>query len=42
MKLPPRGTNIDDLKCKKCGKKMSECKPKDCLEPDCPQKPKDK
>lgn len=24
-KLPPRGTKVEDLKCKKCGKKLAEC-----------------
>ena len=41
MKMIPRNININDLRCKKCGKKLSECKPKDCIDPDCPNKPKD-
>jgi len=42
MKLPPRGINIGDLKCKKCGKTFKECPPNKCTDPDCPNKPKSK
>ena len=40
-KLPPKGTKVVDLKCPKCKKKFSECKPKDCTDENCPQKPKE-
>jgi hypothetical protein len=35
MGLPRVGTIVEDLACKKCGKKVSEAK--DCQESDCPQ-----
>lgn len=41
MQLPPRGTKVEDLKCKKCGKTRQECQPETCTDPDCPQKPKE-
>lgn len=34
--LPPRGTPIDALICKKCGIKYLECT--NCEDPECPQK----
>jgi len=40
ISLPPRGTKVEDLRCKKCKKKRSECAPKDCLDEDCPNKTK--
>lgn len=42
MRLPPRGTSVDELICTKCGKTLGECKPKDCTDPDCPNKGKKK
>ena len=38
MSLPPRGTKVEDLKCKKCGKKQKELNPKDCQDSECPYK----
>jgi hypothetical protein len=38
MKLPPRGTKVEDLRCPKCKKDQKECKPKDCTDQDCPYK----
>ena len=42
MKLPPRGTKITDLICKKCGKKFTEIDADKCEEKDCPQRIKAK
>ena len=44
MKLPPRGKNgipIEKLKCPKCKKPREELDPKDCTDPDCPNKLKE-
>ena len=38
VRLPPRGTKIEDLKCKKCGKTRKEQDPKECTDQDCPDK----
>jgi hypothetical protein len=38
MGLPPRGTKVEDLKCKKCKKTRKELDPKNCTDPDCPHK----
>lgn len=38
VRLPKRGINVEDLRCKKCGKTIKECNPKDCKDEQCPYK----
>lgn len=38
--LPPRGTKVEDLICKKCGKKRKDKKPKNCNDGNCFNKDK--
>ena len=39
MKLPKPGTKIEDLKCEKCQKTLSQVQKDGCSDVACPQKP---